>query len=227
MGPKLSNVVDFYIHGVRDGHLSAAIDKYVGDGLIEHSPGIRDGRDGLFRAYEHLVDRHYRRQVFPLRGFEDGSLVFLHTFSTFGWREIEQVTLDIFDTDADDHIIEHWGVTAPLSGRTASGASQVDGSRWVGDAELTSVNKEIVRRYVQRCLIGGGDVTPYVGACLEHDPEPVGPAGYRSLRQLAGSGDFVATAGQYADRTGTLRTAGDLFRVEGGRIVEHWAVRES
>jgi predicted SnoaL-like aldol condensation-catalyzing enzyme len=227
MGPKLSNVVDLYIHGVRDGHLSAALDKYVGDRFVEHSPGIGNGREGLAEAFEPLLERHYRRSVHPMRGFEDGSKVFLHTFSTFGWREVEHVTLDIFDTDADDHIVEHWGVTTPLVARTQSGCSQIDGPRWVTDTELTGANKDLVERYVRQSLIGGANPAAYVSSCIEHDPDPETPVRYRELLQLAGSGNFVATACRFLDPAGRSRTAADLYRVECGRIVEHWTARQA
>src|SRR5206468_3621654 len=107
---------------------------------------IENGRQGLLDTYEPLVNRHYRRSVQPMRGFEDGSKVFLHTFSSYGWRAVEQVTLDIFDTDEDDHITEHWGVTTPLHMRSTSGCSQIDGPRWVTDSHLTPKNKNLVER---------------------------------------------------------------------------------
>ncbi len=227
MGPKLQNAVDLYIHGLRDGHLSAALDKYVVTDLVEHSPGIANGREGLLNAYEPLVNRHYRRSVHPMRGFEDGSLVFLHTFITYGWREIEHVTMDIFDTDEDDHIVEHWGVTTPLRSRSASGCSQIDGARWVTDRNLTVRNKHLVEAYVAKCLIGGNDPFRYLSHCMDHDPDPEVPRRYTDLVQIAGSGNFVAVAARVDSVAGHGLATVDLYRVEDGRIVERWTSIES
>jgi predicted SnoaL-like aldol condensation-catalyzing enzyme len=226
MGPKLQNVVDLYIHGVRDGHLSAALDKYVADDFVEHSPGIADGREGLLKAYEPLVNRHYRRSVHPMRGFEDGSKVFLHTFTTYGWREVEHVTLDIFDTDAADHITEHWGVTTPLRSRSTSGCSQIDGPRWVTDTHLTRKNKNLIEQYVQRCLMGGANPSQHLAPdYVDHEPD--GSPRYCDLLQLVGSGNFVATACRYRDSGGVGRSVADLYRIENGKIVERWSGLES
>jgi predicted SnoaL-like aldol condensation-catalyzing enzyme len=218
MGPKLQNAVDLYIQGLRDGHLSAALDKYVTEALIQHTPGIAHGRDGLLKAYAPLINRHYRRTVHPMRGFEDESLVFLHTFATYGWREIEHVTLDIFDTDDDDHIVEHWGVRTPLRGRFTSGYSQIDGARWVTDTHLTQDNKDLVEAYVT-----GADPDACVARTgyVDHGADPVSGR-YAELRVLMGSGNFVATAGRIATPDGAGLVACDLYRVEAGLIVEHW-----
>ncbi len=227
MGPKLQNVVDLYVHGFRDGHLSAALDKYVTDDLIEHSPGIDGGRKGLLAAYEPIINRHYRRAVLPLRGFEDGSKVFLHTFTSFGWRTVEHVTLDIFDTNADDHITEHWGVTTTLRPRSFSGHSQIDGPRWVTDEHLTIKNKDLIQAYAERCLIAGGDPDRYVSRTfVDHDPD-LGPRRFLDVGLVIGSGNFVATAGHCADMNETSRASCDLYRVESGRIVEHWNAVEA
>ncbi len=273
MGPKLANAVGLFVDGVRDGHLAAALDKYVGDHLTEHSPGMSDDRAGLAAELEPLV-RHGRRTLRPLRGFEDGSRVFLHTVGLFGWRAIEQVRLDIFDTDDDDHLIEHWGVATPLCSDSRSGHSQVDGPLWAEDLGRTEENKKIIESYVHQCLIDGDhrELPGYLASDCYVDHDPAAPCGasdyrryldrpdlprYTGLCQLVGSGNFVATYCEFdadiptdplpgSDTThGTETTlgtetafgtetavvmkraphaAGDLFRLDGGRIVEHWDV---
>jgi predicted SnoaL-like aldol condensation-catalyzing enzyme len=244
VGPKLYNAVRLYIDGVRDGHLTAALDKYVADEFTEHSPGVADDRAGLAAALEPLV-RHRRRMLRPLRGFEDGSKVFLHTVAMFGWRDVEQVRLDIFDTDDDDHLTEHWGVATPLRGHSRSGYSQVDGALWADDLDHTAENKEIVEAYVRECLIEGDHtrLSRYLApdGYVDHDPDALcglrdyrhfleGPdvARYTDLRQVVGCGNLVATFSLCDDSiTENCDATGDLFRVACGRIVEHWDVREA
>jgi predicted SnoaL-like aldol condensation-catalyzing enzyme len=231
MGPKLSNAVSLFIDGVRDGHLTAALDKYVGDHLTQHSPGVLDDRAGLAAEFAPLL-RHGRRVIRPLRGFEDGSRVFLHTVAMYGWRAVEQVRVDIFDTDDDDHLIEHWGVAAPLHNDSRSGYSQVDGPLWAEDLGRTEENKTIVEAYVRECLIDGNQRR--LGGFLsddcyvDHDPDApdCDVPHYMRLSQLVGCGNFVATFCEYdiGDQTG--HAGADLFRIADGRISEHWDVRE-
>jgi predicted SnoaL-like aldol condensation-catalyzing enzyme len=206
VGPKLYNAVRLYIDGVRDGHLSAALDKYVAENLVQHTPGIPAGRDGLAALFRPLVDRYERRTVVPLRGFEHGSRVFLHTFACYGHRAVERVTMDIFDTDADDQIVAHWSVSAPLLGSAGCGASPIDGPR-IAERGATETNVELVRAF----LATGGPTG------IEHG-HPV--LGSTRVTQMAGHGTMVAAIG-VRDR---LNVA-DLFRVDAGRIVEHWDVR--
>jgi predicted SnoaL-like aldol condensation-catalyzing enzyme len=213
VGPKLYNAVRLYVDGIRDGHLAAALDKYVAEDLVQHTPGVPDGRAGLAAMLRPLVDRHQRRTVVPLRGFEDGSRVFLHTFATYGLRAVERVTIDIFDTDDDDQIIEHWSAHAPLRMSSRCGASPIDGPRMPADLGLTEANKQVVRAYLRHA---GEPV-------IEHGRDDVR---YARLDQLVGHGSFVATVGaQNLEYGASLEYGADLFRVDGGRVVEHWDVR--
>lgn len=231
MGPKLSNAVGLFIDGVRDGHLSAALEKYVAARLVEHSPGIADERAGLAAAFEPLV-RHGRRTMRPLRGFEDGSKVFLHTVGLFGWRETEQVRLDIFDTDDADHLIEHWGVAAELGNDSRTGYSQVDGPMLPEDLASTERNKNLIQEYVHECLIGGAQrrIPEFRSAdgCVEHDLEaPCSAPEFRyvAVEALVGCGNLVATFCDVDAATGGS-AVGDLFRIHNDKIVEHWDVIE-
>jgi predicted SnoaL-like aldol condensation-catalyzing enzyme len=242
MGPKLFNAVRLYIDGVRDGHLDAALDKYVAEDLVQRSTGIAAGRAGLAKHLEPLVSKYDRRMVRPMRGFEDGSSVFLHTYHCYGLRQVEQVSIDIFDTDGDDHIVEHWNVTTALRSGSRSGSSQIDGPTCVTDLDATASNKAVIRAYADEVLIGGriGQISAYVSpeTYTQHDPD-IGngvsgqltyldemmtagtPVDYLGVDALIGSGNFVAMAGRcrYGDRTYAIA---DLFRLEHDRIVEHW-----
>jgi predicted SnoaL-like aldol condensation-catalyzing enzyme len=242
MGPKLFNAVRLYIDGVRDGHLSAALDKYVVEDLIQRSAGIEAGRAGLSHHLAPYVSGYDQRFLRPMRGFEDGSSVFLHTFHCYGLRQVEQVSIDIFDTDADDHIIEQWNVTTALRSGSRSGCSQIDGPAYVTDLDATEANKALVRAYVDEVLIAGRTdrIAEYVSAetYAQHDPD-IGaglwghlsylaelaaagtPMRYVGVDVLVGSGNFVAMAGR-CEIGSRPYTIADLFRVDRNRIVEHW-----
>jgi len=237
MGPKLYNAVSLYKYGVEDGHLAAVLEKVVSSDVLQHTPGVAPGRDGLRAALTPLIERYPQRRVHPLRGFEDGSTVVLHTYQTFAPRHLELVTIDVFDTDGDNQIIEHWSASTPLRRTSLSGYSQIDGEAVPRDAERTEANKVLVTNYVRRCLVERrlGSLDRYVnGALAQHDPDiPGGLAGLAwylrqpharrtvAVERLVGYGNFVATAGWYEQ--GGQRFAGcELYRVAAGRIVECW-----
>ena len=244
MGPKLYNAVRLYIDGVRDGHLGAALDKYVAEDLVQHTPGVASGRAGLGELFESLVGQHTRRMIRPMRGFEDGSKVFLHTYHSYGFRDVERVSIDIFDTDDDHQLAEHWHVGAPMRSQSRSGRSQIDGPTCVADLTHTDANKELVSRYAKDVLLGGDrsrildyispetfhqhnpDISDSVDGFLDHLDERAAagiPTRYCAIDQLVGCGDLVATVGRtVAEHDTVANTVADLFRIEGGRIVEHW-----
>jgi predicted SnoaL-like aldol condensation-catalyzing enzyme len=237
MGHKLDNVIALYVSGVRDGHLFAALDKYVADGFVQHSPGIGLGRPGFLRAYEPLLARHARRAVWPLRGFEDGRKVFLQSFQTFGYRDVERVVFDLFDTDDDDLLTAHWSVTVPLARSSVSGRSQLDGPALVADLRATEVNKRLVGTYLDEVLTAGDRERARSLLCADtfaqHNPLIADgidghdrfltemAVSYVQVEQLVGAGNFVAALST-AHIGGSEHRVFDLFRVEAGRIVEHW-----
>jgi predicted SnoaL-like aldol condensation-catalyzing enzyme len=232
MGQKLNNFISFYIDGVVDGHLAPVLDKYMTDSLIQHTPGIADGRAGLVAVYEPLISQYDRRVIKPIRGFEDGSMVVLHSFQSYGYRNIERVVFDIIDTDDDDRVTEHWNISAPLSGVSRSGTSQIDGPTRVEDPAATETNKKLVTAYITEMLIAGCTGDYVSGACIDHDPSAgdcrsrFNPSGadlvrYAGIVHLIGSGNFVAAlCNVFID--GRPGTSCDLYRLDGGRIVEHW-----
>ncbi len=240
MGRKLDNVISLYLDGVRDGHVLPATDKFLTEGFVDHSSPRAPGRDGWVNLYEPLVARYDDRAVWPLRGFEDGTKVLLHSFQTFG-PELKWVSIDIFDTDDEDQIVARWSARVPLASWSRSGRGQIDGPHFVDDRDCTEANTRLVGAYVAEVLINEewdrfghyADVDLYA----EHDPEVsdgAGPVRYLSdcagagrpvrfhrLQELLGCGNFVATLCTMT-RGLTPYHAFDIYRVSHNRIVEHW-----
>ncbi len=182
----------------------------------------------------------------PLRGFEDGTRVFLHSYQSFGRGQVSRVCVDVFDTDDDDQLIRRWTITAPLVSVTRSGRSQIDGPTTVTDLERTGENRELVRRYLAEVLAAGryDRIEEYLDerSYAEHSPEvPDGTGGLRHhLEQsaaagapirygetilLLGHGDHVVTLSAVTAGTRQYR-AFDIYRLSRGRIAEHWDVAD-
>src|SRR3954447_20335326 len=145
MGRKLDNVISLYLSGVVDGHVLPAADKYLAESYVDHLAG--GGRDEFVAGFQPLVSRFDDRAVRPLRGFEDGSKVFLHSYQSFGRGQVERVRVDVFDTDDEDNLTAGWSVTVPLR-PTRTGCSPIDGTSVVDPDAPTARNKKIVAAYV-------------------------------------------------------------------------------
>jgi predicted SnoaL-like aldol condensation-catalyzing enzyme len=237
MGRKLDNVVSLYLDGVVDGHVLPAADKYLAEDFVDHTAGTEPGRQGFLDRYEPLVSRYRDRAVWPLRGFEDGSKVFLHTYQTYGRGQLSMVGMDVFDTDPDDCLTARWSITVPLVSPTRSGRSQIDGPTF-GEPDGTVEHKRRVRSYVRDVLVEGrwDRMDGYLDRdYAEHSPYTAdGPAGlarrlvelgdawcYRTMTLLVGRGNYVATLGEATLLDEAYRVF-DLYRLVDGRIVERW-----
>ncbi len=224
------DVVDFFLRSLRDGQPRAAVADYVGARLVQHAAGIDDGADGFIEFVERFVERNPDRYVRIVRTIEDGRFAFLHTFQSLNRGETELITTDFFATDGDGRIIEHWSVVAPHAREKWSRRSITDGPAEAVEHERTDENKSVVRDLVDRVLLPGADraqldeflTEQFVEhAALEDGRVPLGELAYDELVLLVGEGNFVATLCA-ARRAGRPVNHVDIYRLERGRIAEHW-----
>jgi len=228
MSRKLDNVRRLYLEGIRDGHARRAVEACTGDRYTQHSTGVADGVEGFVAFFEPFLARNPIREIEIVRAIEDGPHVFVHAHQRLNGGESEWVTADLFDTDADDLIVEHWDTITPFVPGPAGGPGPIDGQVEVTDLERTSANKAVVAAFVETVLAGGrrrrrGE---FVSAptYVEHGratPAGDAPARYEEIRHLVGQGNFVVTYSRVAGGGGPY-AAFDIFRLDGGLIVEHW-----
>jgi len=231
--------------GLRDGDIHEAIARHVGNEYIQHNAHVRDGKEGFIEYFEKFLERNPKREMEILRGFEDGEYVFVHAYQNLNDGESEWVTMDFFRTDENDKLVEHWDTLSRYAGATnPSGRTKIDGAREVTDLDQTEANKDLVRRLLQDGLMRGGDPSklseyissdqyiqhnPDVGDGLEHfqrlASNPNRPLNYEEVVLLVGQGNFVATLSRatWKDAHKDAEYAqADLFRIENGKVVEHW-----
>ncbi|MEM6632527.1 MAG: nuclear transport factor 2 family protein [Bacteroidota bacterium] len=242
--PKLSNAKSLYLEGIRDGNAREAVTKYTGDRYTQHSTGVRDGIEGFVEFFEGFIKRNPKRDIQIVRGLVDGQYVFIHAYQNINDGEAEWVTTDFFDTDENDKIIEHWDVIAKYSPKTPSGHTSVDGPTEITDLDKTEENKELVRNLIQDALMPGGNpnnLERYISkdTYIQHNPDvadglahfqklaatPNPPLTYQEIVLMVGQGNFVATlckANWKDDKIDQDYAQVDLFRIENGKVVEHW-----
>jgi predicted SnoaL-like aldol condensation-catalyzing enzyme len=131
---KLAHARALYLEGIRDGHARAAVTKYTGDRYTQHSTGVRDGVEGFVEFFEPFLARNPKRDIEVVRGIEDGQFVFVHVHQSLNDGASEWITMDFFDTDENDRIVEHWDVIVP----SLSFAPHKDASVGMGGLERRS-----------------------------------------------------------------------------------------
>ncbi|MFN3199936.1 MAG: nuclear transport factor 2 family protein [Bradymonadia bacterium] len=239
MASPRDNAIALYMDGIRDGNARAAVEKYTGDRYTQHSTGVADGVEGFVAFFEPFIARNPKRDIRVVRALQDGPNVFIHAHQVLNDGESKWVTTDFFDSDADGKIIEHWDVIAADTPPNPSGRTLTDGPTEIVDLDKTEANKAVVREFIETCLIGRrfDRVTDFINSekYLQHNAvvgdgldaflkladKEDDPLSYQSCFMMVGEGNFVATLNRARWEEQDLCQV-DLFRLEDGKIVEHW-----
>ena len=208
---------------------------------IQHNPSIKDGLTGFGEALAALPAGSAR--VHTVRVLQDGDFVIAHTdYNFFG----PKIGFDIFRFE-NGKIVEHWdNLQEKPATANPSGHSMIDGTTEVKDLDKTEANKKLVAQFVSDVLQGNAPekLTSYFDGdkYIQHNPaiadglsgleaalEAMAKQGiamtYDRVHKVLGEGNFVLaiSEGSFAGKAVTFY---DLFRVEAGKIAEHWDVVE-
>lgn len=208
----------------------------------QHNLAVGDGLAGLGAVLAQLPAGSAR--VSTVRVFEDGDFVFAHSdYDFFG----PKIGFDIFRFE-NGKLVEHWdNLQETPAAPNPSGRTMIDGPTRATDLDRTQDNKALVTAFVEDILVAGRmeRLTAYIDGdrYLQHNPSigdglsglgaalaAMAEAGitmkYDRIHRVLGEGDFVlvASEGQFAGRHVGFY---DLFRVENGKIAEHWDTIET
>ncbi len=218
-----------------------AVDQYFAADIIQHNEMFANGIDAQKGVVGFLAGNGNFKAEY-LRVIADDDLVAVHArYEGFG--ETPVIGFDIFRVE-DGKIAEHWDNLIPEQPLNPSGHTQIDGATEITDLANTEANKALVEGFLTKSLIEHAevDITDYISPVtyIQHNPSVAdGLQGfgafmaemaekgitmeYTEVHQVIGEGNFVLTLSEGA--IGGEPTAFyDLFRVEGGLIVEHWDV---
>lgn len=218
----------------------------LADGYIQHNLAYGTGAAAFAGSVDYLASAPVKTTLNTVRAFEDGDKVFMQTVYNFAGMG-EQVAFDIFRFDSDGKIAEHWDNLAALAPANPSGHTQIDGYNKIEDLDKTEANRELVKnflvdvmqgkhpektpeyfdgdRYIQHNT-GIADGLSGLGAALE----ALGKQGiamvYDKTHQVLAQGNYVlaVSEGTFGDAPTSYY---DLWRVENGKIAEHWDVMET
>ena len=225
---------------------SGAAAELLAEGYIQHNLAYGTGRDAFVGSVNYLASAPVKTTVQNIRVFEDGDKVFLQTVYNFAGMG-EQVAFDIFRFDAEGKIAEHWDNLTAKAAPNPSGRTQIDGTTEITDLDKTEENREIVKIFLYDVMQGNNSAkTPdyfdgdtYIqhntgiadglsglGAALE----ALGKQGiamvYDKVHQVLAQGNFVLAVSE-GTFGGAATSYYDLWRIENGKIAEHWDVMET
>lgn len=218
----------------------------LAEGYIQHNLAYGTGRDAFVGSVSYLASAPVKTTVNNIRAFEDGDKVFLQTVYNFAGAG-DQVAFDIFRFDESGRIAEHWDNLAALAAPNPSGHTQTDGTLEVTDLDKTEESRKLVEDFLYDVMQGNhSEKTPdyFNGdAYIQHNTgiaDGVSGLGtalaalaaqgiqmiYDTVHQVLAQGNFVLAVSE-GSFGGAPTSYYDLWRVENGKIAEHWDVMET
>ena len=208
---------------------------------IQHNPQTHEGSEGLAALFKRLSKTSPRVNI--VRVFEDGDFVFAHTEYDFATRNIG---FEIFRFE-NDQAVEHWDNIQERKGPNAAGFSMIDGIVEVFDLELTERNRNIIKLFVDEVLIQSQleRLNNYISEehYTEHNPNLGNDLPglksvlsgsknddsicikYEKCHRLLAEGNFVLSVCE-GHANNIHSSFFDLYRLDKGKIVEHWDTTE-
>lgn len=208
----------------------------------QHNLMVGDGLAGFGAVLQQLPKGSAK--VNTVRVIQDGNYVVTHTeYNFFG----PKIGFDVFRFESGK-IVEHWdNLQVTPTSPNPSGRTMIDGSAEIKDVNKTAANKKLVRAFVEDILVKGkmdklagyfngdqylqhnpqiGDGLSGLGAALKAMAEQGITMKYDRIHKVLGEGNFVLviSEGSFAGKPTSFY---DLFRVEAGKIAEHWDTIEN
>lgn len=204
---------------------------------VQHNQGVSDGLAG-FGAVLGALNQAGGGKVEVQRVFQDGDYVIAHTkYDFFG----PKAGIDIFRFE-EGLIVEHWDNLQETVVETASGRSMFDGASEVVDLDKTAANKTLVDNLLKDVFFGANPnkITEYISTEKydQHNPgvkdglaglgealaalaESGMPMVYEKNHIILGEGNFVLSVSEGIFMKEKVAFY-DIFRIENGKVVEHW-----
>ena len=221
---------------------ATAVDRYFAESFVQHDPALADGLAGM-KSFAAEVANSPTSDITIYRTLVDGDFVLLHSrYQGITRYSGSAIAFDLFRFK-DGKIAEHWGGQEPEAPPNLSGRTQVDGPTEVLDREKTDANRRLVQTYRETVMVSlrfdrieefieGAHYAQHASkigdgiARLKDRIASVAKEGgqlYLTPRRFVAEGNFVLVLTE-GDLPSGPTALYDLFRVENGKIVEHWDV---
>ncbi|SNX62037.1 predicted SnoaL-like aldol condensation-catalyzing enzyme [Streptomyces sp. TLI_55] len=236
------------LKGVFERGDTAVVDRFVRPDYIQHNPLAPDGAETLkglaVSVHQQFPDAKYDIK----RVISEGDLVLVHSNVVLTPGARGSAVFDIFRFQGGK-IAEHWDVGQNVPESSVNGNDMFSTVSWPQTSEpgpgfLTAYNKKLVTAAFDQLLVKRdlSAIDRYWGPEYDqHNPNiPNGVEGAKAglgayfkqfpqlkvtPKRVIAEGDLVAVHSHYVPAPGERGQAiVDLFRVRGGKIVEHWDV---
>lgn len=231
------------LQAIQSGNVTAMQDYISATTYIQHNLSYPDGAAAVIGATQ--SGAFNGTTINTVRSFEDNDIVVLHSEYGGTWNGgTPQAVFDVFRFQ-NGLIVEHWDNLDNVND-DSDGTTQFNGTLTpTTDLNKTEANRTVVAEtsqkifieglystienyfdatnYVQHSVGFGTDIQPLLGF-LSTLPEET--PFYQSIEFIHVKGNFALMQSQgFPDATSGLSSAYyDLFRLENGKIVEHWDV---
>jgi predicted SnoaL-like aldol condensation-catalyzing enzyme len=221
---------------------ATAVDRYFGESFIQHDPSIADGLAGM-KSFVAEAANSPTADITTYRTFVDGDFVLLHSrYQGVARYAGPAIAFDLFRFQ-DGKIAEHWGGQEPEAPPNLSGRTQVDGPTEVLDREKTEANRKLVQTYRETVMVSlrfdrieefmegaryaqhASQIGDGIARLRERIASVAKEGGQLNItpRRFVAEGNFVLVLSE-GDLPSGPTALYDLFRIENGKIVEHWDV---
>ena len=231
------------LQAIQSGDVTAMQDYINPNKYIQHNlayptgvaPVIGATKSGAFKG----------TTIKTYRTFTDNDIVVVHSEYGGSWNKgVPQAAFDVFRFE-NEKIVEHWDNLTDVKD-DKDGTTQFNGAVTPAkDLEKTEANRKLltevgqnffvkgeydklgdyfnVNNYTQHSVGYGKDIKPLQGFLSSL---PKGTPFYQKIEFIHVEGNFGLMMSQgYPDqKTGVVSAYFDLFRIEDGKIVEHWDV---
>ncbi len=220
-----------------------AAEKLLAKDYIQHNPVVPTGSAPIIGFVPKL--KKSGMTVTTHRTIAEGDLVVTHNLYTNAQAmgSEKMVSFDVFRVE-NGLVAEHWDNLAPMTPPNPSGRTQLDGATQIVDRNKTKANKALVTEMIEAIFIGeeGERLAEFIsdqtyiqhnstiadgleglGAAFKEMAEQGIKVKYTQVHKVIAEGNFVFTMSEgLINQTPTAFF--DLFRVDGGKIVEHWDI---
>jgi predicted SnoaL-like aldol condensation-catalyzing enzyme/truncated hemoglobin YjbI len=218
-----------------------AVATLVKENYIQHTPVVPDGKKGLIALVSKIKNKEIPAPVIKnVRALEDGEYVILH--HDVYWPN-RKVMFEVFRFE-DGLAAEHWSGIADHPEPTVNKHNMIDGETTIKDRNKTAENKALIKDFLDKVVVNNrlDQLQTYVhDELIQHSVNGdrsnlwVGDR-TKQVRQMKesvsqkvhyvlGEGNFVMSLSE--GKSEAKHTAFfDLFRIEEGKIVEHWDVHQ-
>ncbi|GAB3249807.1 nuclear transport factor 2 family protein [Larkinella harenae] len=233
-----SIVRNFYQRAIAGGDLDFA-NQIIADNYLNHSPLVKPGKAGLMEALNYVKNMPKPATTAKpfMRLIAEGDYVVTNLSVEVG--EKAKAVVDLFRI-RNGQLIEHWDVIEDQPETSLNGHPMMGGAVEPADFGATARNKALVADFFQTVFVDRKleRLPDFVATDLvQHHPNIAnGIDGLRHYLQRTGStqrmiriigeGNFVVVqSAEFSDqRTGLFF---DIFRLNDGKIVEHWSVKQT